>query len=41
MISRADMKGADVITFEDTIIAAALFKLLSSIEGAKLKVLKQ
>lgn len=37
MISRSDMKGADVITFDDTMIAAALFKLLSNIEGVKVE----
>ena len=34
MISRLDMKGADVITLQNTGIAVALFKLLSSIDGA-------
>ena len=33
IISRSDMKGADVITLKNTGIAAALFKLLSSIDG--------
>ena len=31
------MKGADVITFDDTMIASALFKLLSKIDGVKIE----
>lgn len=37
MISRSDMKGADVITFDDTMIASALYKLLSNVDGAKVE----
>lgn len=37
MISRSDMKGADVITFNDIMVASAIFKILSKIDGAKVE----
>lgn len=37
IISRSDCKGADIITFKDTLIASALYKILKSIEGAKVE----
>lgn len=37
IISRSDCKGADVITYDDTMIASALYKILKSIDGARIE----